>query len=457
MSDKDLKVYDFNPFEDGDEPVEDRKAEDIEVTPAVEVTPIPVPAVEPPRRKSKFWIGFVAAVVTMAVTLGMIGSIFTSLGGKIVIGNKGQATQLPDSNLLDPAVVEKIDEIYSYMYLYYYEDFEKEDIVEMMYKGVMSGLDDPYSVYYTKEEYQELMVDTSGKFYGIGAGLTQDLKTMEVTISKVYRGTPAEEAGLMNGDKILMVNDIDATSMELDKLVQSIRGEEFTEVYLKIYRESTEEILEFNVVRRQVIIPSIEYEMLANNVGYVQITDFQDQTDEQFEEAIKALKEQGMEGIIVDVRANPGGYVTTVCNILDTILPKGVVVYTEDKYGNRSESKSDADCLEMPMVVLMDGNSASASEIFVGAIKDYEWGTLIGTTTYGKGIVQTIITLEDGDAIKLTTSKYFTPNGNYIHGVGIDPDIEIEYEYQGPIDQPYDKQYDNQFLKAVEVINEMLK
>ena len=469
MSDKDMKVYDFNPFEIGDEPVEETIEEtqapegeteavvETETVAETEGTFIPAPVVEPTRRKSKFWIGFVAAVVTMAVTLGVIASAFTRLGGTIVIGNNGQATELPDSNLLDPAVVEKINEIYDYMYLYYYEDFDKADIVEMMYKGVMSGLDDPYSVYYTKEEFQELMVDTSGKFYGIGAGLTQDVTTMEVTISKVYRGTPAEEAGLMNGDKILMVNDIDATSMELDKLVQNIRGEEYTEVYLKIYRESTEEILEFTVVRRQVVIPSIEYEMLANNVGYVQITDFQDQTDEQFDEAIKALKEQGMEGIIIDVRANPGGYLTTVCNILDTVLPKGLVVYTEDKYGNRTESKSDAECLEMPMVVLIDGNSASASEIFAGAIKDYEWGTLIGTTTYGKGIVQSIITLEGGDAIKLTTSKYFTPNGNYIHGVGIDPDIEIEYEYQGPTDEAYDKQYDNQFLKAVEVINDMLK
>jgi carboxyl-terminal processing protease len=196
--------------------------------------------------------------------------------------------------------------------------------------------------------------------------------------------------------------------------------------------------------------------MLEDGIGYIQITEFQEKTAQQFDEMVEELKNQGMKGLIVDVRANPGGYLSTVANILDTILPKGLLVYTEDKYGNRQELTSDASALDIPMVVLIDGNSASASEIFAGAIKDYEWGTLVGTTTFGKGIVQNIIPLSDGDAIKLTTSKYFTPKGNYIHEVGIDPDVEIEYEYAGPQDQPYDKQYDNQFLKAVELMKEKL-
>jgi carboxyl-terminal processing protease len=159
-----------------------------------------------------------------------------------------------------------------------------------------------------------------------------------------------------------------------------------------------------------------------------------------------------MQSLIVDVRSNPGGLLTSVVDILDTILPEGTVVYTEDKYGSRDTYTSDESCLDCPIAVLIDANSASAAEIFAGAIKDYNYGTLIGTTTYGKGIVQTIFPFEDGSAIKLTTAKYYTPNGNYIHGVGIDPDIELEYDYSGPDDGTYDMQYDNQLQKAIEIL-----
>ena len=406
--------------------------------------------------RHKFGVGLFAGILSAIVVLVIVYGVISFSGISLVIGGNNGVTSMPDSYLLDDEAVEKLNEIYSYMYLYYYEDFEIQDIQELMYKGVMEGLDDPYSVYYTEEEYEELMINTSGVFYGIGAGLTQDLDTMEVTVSKVYKGTPAEEAGLLNGDKILMVNDIEATSMELDQLVQHIRGEEGTDVYLQVYRESTGEVMEFEVTRRHVVIPSIEGEMLADGIGYIQITEFQEKTAEQFDEMVADLQTQGMKGLIVDVRANPGGYLNTVVDILDTLLPKGLLVYTEDKYGNRQELSSDASALEIPMVVLIDGNSASASEIFAGAIKDYEWGTLVGSTTYGKGIVQNIIPLSDGDAIKLTTSKYFTPKGNYIHEVGIAPDVEIAYEYTGPEDEPYDKQYDNQFLKAVELMKEKM-
>ncbi len=260
----------------------------------------------------------------------------------------------------------------------------------------------------------------------------------------------------LNGDKIVKVNDIEATSMELTELVQHIRGEEGTKVYIQVYRESTGEMLDFEVERRNVVLPSIEGEMLEDGIGYIQITEFQQTTAQQFAVMVNDLKSQGMKGVIVDVRANPGGYLSSVNDILDMVLPEGLLVYTEDKYGNRNEYTSDASCLDIPLVVLVDGNSASASEIFAGAIKDYEWGTLVGTTTYGKGIVQNVIPLSDGDAMKITTSKYFTPKGNYIHEVGIEPDVVIEYEYNGPTDETYDKQYDNQFLKALEIMKEKL-
>ena len=204
--------------------------------------------------------------------------------------------------------------------------------------------------------------------------------------------------------------------------------------------------------RRPITVPTVESQMLEGNVGLIQITEFSTSTPEQFDEAIQELQAQGMESMIIDLRDNPGGVLQSVCAMLDQILPEGLVVYTEDKYGNRSDYESDASCLDIPMAVLINGNSASASEIFAGAIKDYSYGTLIGTTSFGKGIVQTIVPLDDGSAVKVTMAKYFTPKGNYIHEVGIEPDIELEYEYQNEEDEVYDPMHDNQVLKALEVL-----
>ena len=194
--------------------------------------------------------------------------------------------------------------------------------------------------------------------------------------------------------------------------------------------------------------------MLEGKIGLIQISEFSDNTSQQFDDAIKDLQEQGMEAMIVDLRDNPGGVLTAVCDMLDEILPAGTMVYTEDKYGNRSDYDSDESCLDIPMAVLINENSASASEIFAGAIKDYEYGTLIGTTSFGKGIVQSIIPLEDGSAVKVTMAKYFTPKGNYIHEKGIAPDIELEYEYQGDRNADYNPMQDNQVLKAIEVLTQ---
>lgn len=413
-------------------------------------------------KKESFWNrhGFLCGVLTTIICLVIVcfgvKAVLNLTGQLLIIGEAGASTVKGDA-LLDEEVVEKIDEIYSYMNIYYYGEFEKEDIYNSIYSGVMESLEDPYSVYYTPEEYEDMQVSTSGTYYGIGAGVSQDLTTMEVTISKVYRGTPSEEAGLKNGDQILSVEGIDATSVEVSELVQHIRGEEGTTVHMVIYRASTNETLEFDVERRHVELPSIEGEMLEDGIGYIQITEFQKKTDEQFAEMVKQLQTQGAKGLIIDVRANPGGLLTTVVNLLDQVLPEGLLVYVEDKYGNRDEYTSDAACLDMPIVVLTDEHSASASEIFAGAMKDYEYATLVGKTTYGKGIVQNLIPLSDGDAIKITVAKYFTPKGNDIHEIGVAPDVEVEYEYSGPEEEDYNKQYDSQFLKALEIMKEKLE
>ena len=414
-----------------------------------------------PRKRKSFGFGLILGIVIGCLVLGIggvagMGIYANTTGNYLIISPKG-VTQTSDNKVLNRKTIGKIEELLAYIDLYYNDEYDADDVRDAIYEGTLSGLGDPYSVYYTADDYKDLQISTSGNYYGIGAGLLQNAKTMEVTVSKVYEGTPAEDAGLEDGDQILKVDDVEATSMELSNLVKKIRGEEGTTVHLQIYRESSGETLEVDVKRANVDLPSVSYEMLDGSIGYIQISEFQSNTAKQFKAAVKDLQSQDMKSMIVDVRSNPGGLITSVVDILDQILPEGTVVYTEDKYGKRENYTSDSNCLKLPIAVLVNENSASASEIFAGAIKDYNYGTLIGVKTFGKGIVQTVYPLEDGDAIKITTAKYYTPNGNYIHKVGITPDIEVEYNYSGPKDEKYDKKYDNQLQKAIEVLQDETK
>lgn len=416
----------------------------------------------PQRPKSRIGLGIViGAFVTIFVVGLAIGITCITTGTQIVFADRKAKVAMSQGEenglILDEEAITKINELSAYTKVYYYNDMNREDMQDSMYEGLIKGLGDPYSVYYNEEDYTELQLDTTGQYYGIGAGLSQNIDTMVVTVTKVYKGTPSEEAGLKNDDIIISVEDIDATSMEVSELVKHIRGEEGTTVHLEIYRPTTEEYLSFDVMRADITLPSVDYAMLENNIGYIIIDSFETDTAHQFELAVEDLMTQGMQAVIFDVRYNPGGMVSSVVDILDKILPEGLLVYIEDKIGNRQDYTSDnTEYMDIPIAVLINEDSASASEIFAGAIKDFEYGTLIGTTTFGKGIVQTIFPLQDGDAIKLTTAKYFTPNGNYIHEVGIKPDIELEYEYLDPEGEEYERQYDNQILKAIEVLEEEL-
>ena len=406
---------------------------------------------------SGMFVGFLLGVLLLGIGVTVGAHVYTSSTNQYLIISPSGIKQTEKSDILTNKTVKKIDELMSYIDLYYNDDYDEEDIRNAIYAGTLEGLGDPYSVYYTADEYKDMQINTSGNYYGIGAALSQDAKTKEVTISKVYEGTPAEEAGLKDGDQIIKVNDTESTSKELSALVQEIRGEEGTTVHLQVYRASNNKTFEIDVERKNVELPSITSKMLDGGIGYIQISEFQSKTDEQFKSALADLKKQGMKSLIVDVRSNPGGLINAASNILDQILPEGTVVYTEDKYGKREDYTSDSNCLDCSIAVLVNENSASASEIFAGAIKDYNYGTLIGTKTFGKGIVQTVFPLEDGDAVKITTAKYYTPKGNYIHGVGIEPDIELTYKYSGPEDEAYDMKYDNQVQKAIEVLNGEMK
>lgn len=408
-----------------------------------------------PKRKSGTKKGILIGVIgTLLVSIIGIRVACLITGSQIIITDSTSRLAGGAEEILNADTVSKINELTAYIDLYYYDETKTEELQNGLCTGLLEGLGDKYSVYYNEEEYQQSKVSMTGKYYGIGAGLRQDVDTMVVSISKVYEGTPSEAAGLLAEDIILSVDDTDATSMEVTDLVKLIRGEEGTTVHLEIYRAATNEYLSFDVERANVTLPSVSSEMLSDEIGYIRIESFETDTAHQFEEALANLENQGMHSLVVDLRYNGGGLVDSVVQILDDILPEGLLVYTEDKNGNRQEYTSSGDThFDYPMVVLINQDSASASEIFAGAIKDYEYGTLIGTTTFGKGIVQTIFPLSDGDAVKLTTAKYFTPKGNYIHGVGIEPDIELEYEYLNPEGEEYEMQYDNQIQKAIEVLS----
>ena len=389
---------------------------------------------EPEKKKSKFGWGIVTGVLGTVLAAGAALNVFCkTTGTTIYIMNASDASKPAitaadsDSTLLNEDTVKKINELGTYIDYYYYDDVEEQELRDGLYAGLLEGVGDKYSVYYNADEYADLQVSTTGQYYGIGAGLSQNKTTMEVTVNKIYEGTPSEAAGMKKDDVILSVDGTEATSMELTNLVKLIRGDEGTTVHIEIYRPSTEENLSFDVERADVTLPSVSSQMLENSIGYILIDSFETDTAKQFEQALADLQAQGMKSLIVDVRYNPGGMLTSVVQILDDILPEGLLVYIEDKYGNRQDYNSDGDTyLDCPIAVLMNENSASAAEIFAGAIKDYDYGTLIGTTTYGKGIVQTIFPLENGDAVKITTAKYFTPKGNDINKKGITPDVEAE-------------------------------
>lgn len=353
------------------------------------------------------------------------------LSGSINLLNIG------NSKVVTNKVMNKIQLIDSAIDEYYLYDIDEEVLVDMIYAGYVVGLGDAYSNYYNEAATKALMESTSGEYTGVGALLSQSATTGTITITNVYDGTPAQEAGLQVGDILIKVDGEDITDEDLSPVIERIKGEEGTLVELTILRGDNREELTIKMTRKIVETTTVEYEMLPNNIGYIYIDQFDKVTTAQFETALDTLKSQGMERVIFDLRNNPGGSLSVVCDILDMIIDDGLLVYTEDKNGKRSEKNATSDqFLDIPMVVLVNGNSASASEIFAGAIQDYQLGAIIGETTYGKGVVQQLIDLRDGTMLKLTISEYFTPLGRNIHGIGIEPDIEV---VQSSTDT-YDKQ-----------------
>ena len=334
-------------------------------------------------------------------------------------------------------------------------EIDDNDLLESAIKGMTKSLNDPYTVFMNADEYNSFVEQSEGHFVGIGAQL--GIKDDKVTVVAPLEGSPAEKAGLKAGDVILKVDGTEITEPNVEKTVSMIKGKQGDSVTLTISRKGSE-YQDITIIRDVVKVVSVKGELIDGNIGYIQISSFDEDVAEDSKEKIVELKNQGMKGLILDLRGNPGGYLTEAVKVASQFIPKGdIITYTIDKYGNKQESKSiGGEAQGMPLVILINGGSASASEVVTGALRDYKAGTIVGTTSFGKGVVQQLIEFSDGSGgLKVTTSKYYTPNGENIHKIGIEPDIEVEIPDE-ILQKEYDRSIDPQFNKALEVIKEKI-
>ena len=388
-------------------------------------------------QKKDFWKGFGAAFVLLAV-IYFGGQFLAQMNIALPFGMSNTA---------------KIRQIEEMLDTYYVEDYDKELAEELMYTGLVAGVGDPYTYYLSADSLAEQVEKNSGHFVGIGVEIYAG-DDGYIVVSSVTPGGPAEAAGILAEDKITEVDGESITGKTAADVSALVKGEEGTDVTLTIFRESTGEVLEKTVTRQDIQVQTVSWRMMDDNIGYISITNFRENTYSQFKEALDTLEAEGMEKLVLDLRNNTGGLVKSAHEIGEELLPEGIMVYTMDKEGNREDTLCDDVYNDVPMVVLVNGNSASAAEILADAIQDTGRGELIGTTTFGKGLVQRLFTLPDGSGLNVTIQKYYTPNGTSIHGVGITPDYEVELpeEYAQQTNIPAEA--DTQLQKAVEVLSE---
>ena len=414
----------------------------------------------------KFWVGFFAGIAASTIIFSATFILYVNGGawnhvknGSIIrtselnqktsnnIESNGSELQYHYSN------DKKVLKIQTIIDKYYLNKVTEEQIAEGVYKGIMGSLDDPYSVYYTKDEYNSIKASTSGTYCGIGAVVTQNVNTGVITIVRPYEDSPSAKAGIKTGDILYKVNGEEVTGVDLTQVVTKLKGEAGTQVEVTVVREGEKDYLTFQVERASIEVPSIEYEMLEDNIGYIIVTEFDEVTAKQFKNALDDLEKQGIKGLIIDLRNNGGGVLSTAVDMLDRMVGNGLLVYTEDKNGVDQEYKAKSnESFDKPLVILVNKNSASASEVFSGAIQDYGIGKLVGTKTFGKGIVQSIISLDDESAVKLTTSKYYTPKGRNIHETGLEPDVKVELNEKAEKKITIKKEEDNQLQEGIKEI-----
>ena len=405
------------------------------------------------RKKMVIW-AIVLVVVTAVATFTISNVTQIAIGDKILISRQDAERLIETNKKYEKA--EFLKEFIQENFLY---DVSEEELLEGALKGIFEALEDPYSIYMTEEEFSDFMEHTAGVYSGIGIIVVPGDDNL-ITVVAPIEGTPGERAGIKTGDKIIRVNGKEFTADKMDDAIKVMKGQVGTDVKLGILRKDKDgnsEILDMDVTREQIRQKTVKAQMLDNNIGYIRITSFDEKTYGEFDKELKTLEKNQMQGLVIDLRNNPGGLLDQCKKITDELMGKGTIVYTKTKQGEKDYLNSDKDKIDVPLVVLVNGGSASASEILAGAIKDTESGTLVGTKTFGKGIVQRILPLSDGSGLKMTTSEYFTPNGINIHGIGIEPNVVIELpedvEYYGVdyLDE------DVQLQKAIEIIQDKVK
>ena len=354
----------------------------------------------------------IGSIVLVAVTAMLTSTLQIAIGNKVVIPRDLYESYKKYNKLIGLEQIVEGD---------FYKEVSEDDLVQGSIKGMFSGLGDIYSQYYTKEEFESLKEQTSGSFVGIGVYISPTSDDDYITIIAPIEGSPAEKGGIKAGDKIIKVDDQNVYANDSDKAISMIKGKAGTEVKLTLKRG--EEELDLKIKREEIISKSVDRKVLEDGIGYIKITSFNENTYKEFTEALSNLKKQNIKGLALDLRNNPGGLLDICSEIADDLIGEGTIVYTKDNKGDKEYIKSDSNKLGLPIAVLVNEGSASASEILTAAIVDNNEGIAIGTTTFGKGLVQSVRELKDGTGYKLTTAQYFTPNDNYIHGKGIEPKI----------------------------------
>jgi len=411
----------------------------------------------PKRKRKGFGSGFLCGLIC-AIFIASVAFLGQYLHKNVLVHIYQKPLEFADEydSVLNERSLIKIEAIEDIIERNFYRagTISNEQLEEGLYRGMVEALNDPYSQYFSAAELAAANANMEGVFYGIGALISYDVDRELAVISGIIDGGSASESDLREGDYIVKVDDIDVTNFTSSEVVAIVRGQEDTIVSLTVYRENAADYLTFELVRRRVDKRTVESGITEDeNIGYIYISEFDNLTVGHFTEALSDLKELGIRGLILDLRSNPGGNINSVTEIARQILPKGMIVYTEDRQGNRNEYTGDGrNELDLHLAVLVNEFSASAAEILAGAIQDHDKGAIIGQATFGKASVQRIINISDNTAVKLTVSNYFTPLGRNIGDTGIIPDIEVMLDR----DAYYEEGIDNQMEMAVEVLTELI-
>lgn len=359
------------------------------------------------------------SVILVIVTIVATTMFQLTIGNKVIISKDLYESYAKYNKLLGLEEIIQGD---------YYKETSEDKLVDGALKGLFEGLNDPYSQYYTTDEFKSLKEQTSGSFVGIGVYIGINPEDNKLTIISPIEGSPADKSGIESGDVVLKVDGKSVDTKKVDEVVKDIKGKEDTKVNLTVQRKGKE--LNFDISRETIITKSVSNEVMDDKIGYLRITSFDENTYKEFKENLNELKSKGAKGLVIDLRDNPGGLLDVCVDIADDLIGKGTIVYTKDNTGNKEYYKSDDKKIDMPIAVLINGGSASASEILTAALVDNQRAIAIGETSFGKGLVQSVKELKDGTGYKLTTAQYFTPNGDYINGKGITPKIKETNEKQ---------------------------